>query len=361
MEPNANSPGRQPRDIVVIGGSAGSLQALKTILGGLPSDFPGSIFVVIHVSADSPGLLDEYLAQCSSLPVRQPHDQEAIRTGHVYVARPDCHLTVESGIIRVQRGPRENRHRPAIDPLFRSAARVYGPGAIGVVLSGLLDDGSAGLYAIKQRGGAAIVQDPKEAAWDEMPRRAIQYSSPHYILPSWEIAPSLIKLVEAHRDEPVMPNKNPHHRNSQKNSKITSGSPASDKPEQNLKASYFDEGEGTPSVFACPECHGVLWELKDHNLARFRCRVGHSYSTDSLAEELSESSEGALWAAMRALEEKAAMNRRVADGLSGDPKTAGRLRDQSQADDANARVIRDMIFHRDDKLEPEESESRKLA
>jgi two-component system chemotaxis response regulator CheB len=229
------------------------------------------------------------------------------------------------------------------------------------VLSGLHDDGSAGLYAIKQRGGIAIVQDPNDAAFDQMPRRALEYSSPHYILPASEIAPNLIKLVHADRDETVMPNKNPHHGNSHKDSHPTSGSLSSGNPEQNLKTSYFDEGEGTPSVFACPECHGVLWELKDESLTRFRCRVGHSYSTDSLGEELSEASENALWAAMRAIEEKAALQRRIADNLGGDKLIAGRLRDQSSADDANARVIRDMIFHRDAALEAEETKSSEQA
>ncbi|HEY1477932.1 MAG TPA: chemotaxis protein CheB, partial [Chthoniobacterales bacterium] len=340
MEPNENPSIFQSRDIVVIGGSAGSLEPLKNIVGGLPADFPGSIFVVIHVSANSPGLFDEYLAQCGSLPASHPRDQEAIHGGHIYLARPDYHLTLEPGTIRIRRGPRENRHRPAIDPLFRTAARVYGPRVIGIVLSGLRDDGSAGLYAIKQRGGVVIVQDPNDAPFEEMPRRALEYSSPHYILPASEIPPNLIKLAHADRNEPVMPNKNPHPGNSQKEFFKTSGSLSSDKPDQNLKTAYFDEGEGTPSVFACPECHGVLWELKDENFMRFRCRVGHSYGTDSLSQELSEASENALWAAMRALEEKAALQRRIADHLGGDNLTTGRLLDQSSADDASARLIR---------------------
>ena len=348
-------------DIVVIGGSAGSLQPVREILRGLPAGFPGSIFVVIHVSPDSPGLLYQYLAERGSLPASQARDGETIQPGHIYVARPDCHLTLERGRIRVQRGPRENRHRPAIDPLFRTAARVYGPRVVGIVLSGLLDDGAAGLYAIKQRGGVAIVQDPKDAAWDEMPRRALQYSSPQYILPANEIAPNLMKLIHADRDEAVM-NTNPHDKSSHEHSSSkTSGSVSSDNSDQNLKAAYFDEGEGVPSVFACPECHGVLWELKDKNLVRFRCRVGHSYSTESLSQELSEASETALWAAMRALEEKAALQRRIADQLSGDNRSATRLRDQSAADDAHAHVIRDIIFNRDAELEADEPESRKRA
>lgn len=349
------------RDIVVIGGSGGSLEALRIIVGGLPADFPGSIFIVIHIPEGSPGFFDEFIEQCGSLPAAQPRDHETIRRGHIYLARAGYHMTLEPGKIRVQRGPRENGHRPAIDPLFRTAARVYGPRAIGIVLSGLHDDGSAGLYAIRQRGGVAIVLDPRDAALDEMPRRAIEYSTPHYILPASQIAPNLIHLVQADRNETVMPNKNSHHKKSRSASRTTSGSPKSDKPDQNIKASYSDEGEGSPSVFACPECHGILWELKNGTLTRFRCRVGHSYSPDTLSHDLSDGSERALWAAMRALEEKAAMQRRTADSFKGNKTMAGRLRDQSVADDAHARVIRDMIFRRDAELEAEEPESRKRA
>jgi Chemotaxis response regulator containing a CheY-like receiver domain and a methylesterase domain len=253
--------------------------------------------------------------------------------------------------MRVLRGPRENRHRPAIDPLFRTAARVYGPRVIGLVLSGKLDDGATGLYAVKQRGGIAMVQDPAEAGSREMPQRALAYANPHYVLRTNEIASALSRLVCINEEENAM-----HQRSSQ-----PSDSPNLSEPDENLKTAYFDEGEGTPSVFACPECHGVLWELKEQDRVRFRCRVGHSYGAESLTTELSHGSEAALWAAMRALEEKAAMQRRIADRLQSDQSTARRLRDQSAADDANARLIRDMIFQRDAALEAEESDIRKSA
>ena len=343
-------------DLVVIGGSAGSLAGVKTILGSLPHDFPAAILIVVHLALESPGVLDEYLSLAGPLPVSYPLDGDVIQEQHVYLARADCHLLVEDGKMLVQRGPRENRHRPAIDPLFRTAARVYGSRVVGVVLSGVHDDGSAGLYAVKQRGGVAMVQDPEEAMSAEMPGRARAYANPQYVLPIDQIGPTLIKLVKTHQDESSMP---------QSNQKTSRGSTKSDKPDQNLKNAYFDEGEGTPSVFACPECHGVLWEIKENEMVRFRCRVGHSYGPNSLATELSESSEAALWAAMRALEEKAAMQRRMADSMNGDQKTIDRLREQSAADDANARLIRDMIFSRDAALQPREStsksKSRKIA
>lgn len=368
------------RDIIVIGGSAGSFEPLQTILSSLPASLPASVLVVLHMMADFPSLLEEHLGRYSRLPVLQATDQEPIRRGHIYLARPDYHLTVESGRMRVLRGPRENRHRPAIDPLFRTAARVYGPRVIGVVLSGNHDDGSMGLYGIKQRGGIAIVQDPAEAAWSEMPRHALNYATPHYVLKACDIAFNLENLVQIDQDEIVMPTKK-----SPKNSRsrargglrpdakkpgghngrtedTTAPSAPGGEHEENLQVAYFDEGEGTPSVFACPECHGVLWEVRDGKMVQFRCRVGHTYGSESLAIELSDASEAALWAAMRALEEKAAMQRRIADGSNSSEKSATRLRDQSAADEANARIIRDMIFARDEQLaEKEESKLKRSA
>jgi two-component system chemotaxis response regulator CheB len=359
------------RDIIVIGGSAGSFEPLRMIISSLPASFPGSILVATHMMADFPSLLDEHLGSNSRLPVTQAADQEPIRRGNIYVARPDYHLSIEAGRMRVQRGPRENRHRPAIDPLFRTAARVYGPRVIGVILSGTLEDGSMGLFAVKQRGGIAIVQDPNEAASPEMPRRALGYATPHYVLKTRDIVPNLMNLVQVDQDEIVMPKKkapktNGHSRSrnggrvrsSTKEADPTNGgaqhtgsTPITDSDnEANLKAKYFDEGEGNPSVFACPECHGVLWELRERNLVQFRCRVGHSYGSDSLVVELSQASEAALWAALRALEEKAAMQRRIAEGMGSNLTSMARLRDQSDSDDAHARVLRDIIFARDAQL-----------
>jgi two-component system, chemotaxis family, protein-glutamate methylesterase/glutaminase len=342
----------------VIGGSAGSIEALRVIVAGLPAEFPGSIFVVVHLSSDSPSLLDQHLSHWGRLPACHPLDEDPIVRGRIYVAGPDHQMTLEGGHIRVQKGPRENRHRPAIDPLFRSAAREHGRRVIGVILSGLLDDGSAGLYAVKERGGIGIVQDPDDAVWGEMPRRAIEYAKPQSILLTQQIAPSLIELTSTALEHTHMPNKRSSKASEKNNgshaAKQKNNGPDTGKPEENLKTSYPEESEGVPSVFACPECHGVLWELRDKELVRFRCRVGHSYGPDSLSKELSAASESALWAAMRALEEKAALQRRVADGMGGNKLSARRLRDQSAADDANARLVRAMIFHRDEKLDEDE-------
>lgn len=343
----------QPRDIVVIGGSAGSIESLQTIVSHLPRDFPASIFVVVHMPADYPSKLASLLSRVGPLPATSPTHLEPIRRGHIYVPRPDHHLLIEDGRVRVQRGPRENRHRPAIDPLFRTAAREYGPRVVGIVLSGLQDDGSAGLYAVKRRGGIAIVQDPRDTLWDDMPKRALSYASPQYVLRTPEIPASLIEIVEA--GESAMVKKNPRHKKANgKNHKNKISSQGLERPSVNLETANANEGEGTPSVFACPECHGVLWEFKDNEMVHFRCRVGHSYGTESLTTELSAASEAALWAAVRALEEKAAMQRRVAAGSHQEP-ISKRLLDQSAADDTNARFIRDMIFRRDAELDTETS------
>jgi two-component system chemotaxis response regulator CheB len=285
--------------------------------------------------------------------------------GYIYVARPDRHLTIEDGKVRVLRGPRENRHRPAIDPLFRTAARVFGSRVVGIVLSGLQDDGSAGLYAINQRGGVAIVQDPDDAIVKDMPNRALEYAEPQYILPAREIAPILVELANAKETQLAMAKKYSVSRKSDGRNDKRKVTPSAglEQPDVNEDVAYTDEGKGTPSVFACPECHGVLWELKDEKMVRFRCRVGHSYGTESLGTELSMASEAALWAAVRALEEKAALQRRLAEGMGIDPRTSSRMIDQAGADAANARLIRDIIFRRDAELEldVDESERKKTA
>jgi len=335
-------------DIVVIGGSAGSLEPLRVILGSLPEDFPGSVFVVIHLSPEFPSMLDEVVTRWGGLRASFPPDCEAILPGRIYLAPPDRHLLIEPGRVRIECGPRENRHRPAIDPLFRTAARVYGPRVVGIILSGMRDDGSAGLYAIKQRGGVTMVQDPDDAVWSEMPRGAIRYVRPDFILPSLGIPHKIVDLAVDHDDFST----------SGKASGTSNGpNTPPDKPDVNLESSYPEEGEGKPSVFACPECHGVLWELKDEGLVRFRCRVGHSYGAEALHDELTEASESALWAAVRALEEKAALERRAVDRLPNDATSAKRLREQSTADDASARIIRELIFGRHVEVDRSEAET----
>ena len=288
-------------DIVVIGGSAGALQPLLSLAAGLPENLAATICVAIHIPAGFPSTLPHLLNAASRWPALHPEDHEAVRPGVIYVAPPDRHLLVQKGHVMVSRGPRENRHRPAIDVLFRTAARAYGPRVVGVILSGQLDDGAAGLMAIKMRGGMAIVQDPREAICGEMPSRAIQYAGADYVVKVTEIPELLSKL--AGKEMPI-PAQTAEVGMATGNNEEAS--------EANLEEIPPKEKRGDPSAFACPECHGVLWELEEGGLLRFRCRVGHAYTADALQLAMSDATEDAIWAAMRALEEKAALLRRLA-------------------------------------------------
>jgi two-component system, chemotaxis family, protein-glutamate methylesterase/glutaminase len=322
------------RDIVLIGGSAGAIEALRHLLKELPASFPAAVFAVVHTSADGPGLLPVVLARSANLKAEHPADGDPIRPGHIYVAPPGHHLTLGADdTIRVRRGARINCSRPAIDPLFRTAAAEgYGPRSIAVVLSGYLDDGSAGLYAVRKRGGVAIVQDAADALASDMPLRALQYAGADYILPAAEIGKQLVELVGP--PSKVVSMKKRERTRKPKEAEVS----------PNAFVAYPDEGEGTPSVFACPECHGVLWEIKEGDSIRYRCRTGHDYSETTLNEELSHATENALWAAMRALEEKAAMSRRIAEGATGPAHWKERLREHELTFAKHAEIIRKMIF-----------------
>ena len=314
--------------IVVIGASAGGIAAIRTIVADLPATFPVPICVVVHMSPDSPGILDQILDRAGELPATAARNGERIRSGHIYVAPPDSHLVLEPGVLRLTKGPKENRFRPAIDPLFRSAAQVYGPAATGVVLTGHLDDGTAGLWAIRQLGGISIVQDPADALFPSMPRSAIAHMAPDYVVPLSHVAPLLIALNERPVEERVMGA--PDHVDIEV--KIA-------KEENALDAGLGQIG--SPSSFACPECHGVLLELKDGGGARFRCHTGHAYSAESLLAAILEGIEASLWTSARSLEEGVLLLRRMAEHITashGKPdaaavfrQRANELRQQSDA------------------------------
>lgn len=318
-----------PSKVVVIGGSQGAIEALLQIVPAFSPDFPTAICIVVHVSTEADNYLPTILQRRGHLPVAHAKDGEALLPGHIYIAPPNHHLTVTDHLLRVRKGPRENRHRPAIDPLFRSAARTFGRGAIAVLLSGNLDDGAAGMLAVRTRGGVGIVQDPADAPVPEMPQRALDYAGADYVLSLDQIAPKIVELTKSRG-------------RTMKRKQRTA--PADSEVRKNEKVAYIGEGNGKPSVFACPECHGVLWDMKDEHIDRYRCRVGHAYTETSLKGELDESSERALWAAMRALEEKAAVTQRMIDASDAPTTFVERLKDQASADLENARIIRKMIF-----------------
>jgi two-component system, chemotaxis family, protein-glutamate methylesterase/glutaminase len=293
------SPTNQPRhhDILLLGGSSGSLGPLRTILSALPVDYPASVFVAVHLAA-SQREPQAALAQHSALPVHLAEDGARFKPGEVYMAPSDRHLALEQGVMRVFRGARENAARPAIDVLFRSAAVEYGARVVGVLLSGFLHDGSLGLAAVRRCGGVSIVQSPDDASQAEMPRRALAASAVDHCVPASQIAPLLLGLVE--RPAPESP-------------------PVPDelRIEARLALSAADPTSpviavGEPLPIVCPECSGPL-SLITHgaNANGYRCHVGHAYSQASLLAEHALALERALWVAFRTLKERGILLERM--------------------------------------------------
>ena len=285
-------------DIVVIGASAGGVEALIRLAQALPRDLPASLFVVLHTPARGKSMLPAILSRSGPLPATHAEHGASIERGRIYVAPPDHHLLVKPGSIAVTQGPRENRQRPAVDPLFRSAALAYGSRVVGVVLSGSLDDGASGLVSIKAQGGIALVQDPTEALFDSMPRSAIQTVAVDQILPVDRIAAEIARLSVT----PVTGKDGAVSRELELETRIAEADPALMREELQL---------GTPASLGCPECGGTLWEMHEGPLTRFRCRVGHAYTASTLLDEQAEVLEDALWAAVRNLEEQASLHRRL--------------------------------------------------
>ncbi|HYF16668.1 MAG TPA: chemotaxis protein CheB [Ramlibacter sp.] len=317
-------PTPRPPLAVVIGASAGGVEALLRLCAGLPADLPAIVAVVLHVGTH-PSILPELLNVRGPLRAVHAHDGQRLSTGVVYVAPPDRHLLLEREVLRVNRGPKENHARPAIDPLFRSAAVHWGPRAVGVVLSGQLDDGAAGLAAIKDCGGMAIVQDPDEAPEPGMPLAALENVAVDWRLRVDEITAKLMELaglpgrVSTVRSEHV-----------ERELAMNQGADSSD----HLPTI------GTPSGLTCPDCGGSLWEVRDTRPLRYRCHTGHAFTARSLAHGQQEIADQALWTGVRALHERAMLLRRmsaVARG-TGDPaqaeiSEAQAARVQEQADE----------------------------
>ena len=258
----------QTRDIVVVGSSMGGIDALSSLARQLPENLPAAVLIVQHTSPDSPGLLGEILSQKGPLPAVMGEDGMRIERGHIYVAPPNRHLLATPDGIRVSFGPRENRSRPAIDPLFRTAAVNYRSRVIGVVLTGLLGDGAAGLLAVQRCGGMALVQTPGDAAYGEMPRSALEVVKDAR---QFAIA-DLGKLLVRHCREPA-PAPPPVPEALLVETKLT---------EQSMATEDWGAVPGKPTSFTCPECNGAIHEIRDEGLTRFRCRVGHAYSTSDL-------------------------------------------------------------------------------
>lgn len=298
----------------------------------LPRELPAAILVVIHIG-DAPSELPAILSRADRLPALHARDGESIENGRIYVAPPGLHMTLDGNQLRLSSGARENLQRPAIDPLFRSAAQAYGKRVIGVVLTGYLDDGAAGLLAVKEQGGRTIVEDPESAFARVMPRNAIQYAKPEHVVSANRIAGLIAELSET-----ALPVPQPVHSDSSFENKIVE-----------LDMSKIENEDrdrpGKPSAYACPECHGVLWEIEDPGLLRFRCRVGHAYAPESLEAAQGEAVEDALWAALRGLEERASLRLRMAERArrTQNGKRAKRYEEQAQDLQKHAEVIRQLL------------------
>ena len=308
-------------DIVVIGASVGGVEALKEIASQLSGRIQAAIFVVVHVSPDSSGMLPAILNRDSRIRARQAEDGWRIEPGNIYVAQPDHHLMLEKDEMRVVRGPKHNRHRPAIDLLFRTAARNFGTRVIGVVLTGFLDDGSSGLLAIKNAGGVTIIQDPDDAQVASMPRSALLQVQPDYCVPVSQMGDLINQLAEK-EGKPMLA----EHKDN--------GAPS--KPGK--KRSH--------TSFTCPDCHGTIWEVEENGEVRFECRVGHAYSPEAMRTAADDDVERSLWAALRSLEESAALEQRLAD-LSAERNRQSAhnfYRQKAHARKQHAGILRDFLM-----------------
>lgn len=304
------------RDIVVIGASAGGLSALVELVRGLPRDLPAAVFVVVHTSPDNPSVLPQILARAGALPASLAVDGAPIVRGHIHVAPPDHHLVLKRSHLRVSRGPKENGFRPAVDPLFRTAAHVHGPRAIGVVLSGGLNDGTHGLAMIANHGGVAFVQDPHEALVPSMPLSALQSVEVHHVLRACELGPAIARRVL--EPIPVTPYGEVTVDIAEHGDSLARHTPA-----------------GAPSQYTCPDCGGALWEATDDTrMLRFRCHVGHGYTAESLGAMQRHNLDNALWTALRALEEHASLYRRMATRTESAGLADLARRYQGQVEDA---------------------------
>jgi two-component system, chemotaxis family, protein-glutamate methylesterase/glutaminase len=285
------------RDVVAVGTSAGGVQALLVLAKKLPRDFPASLLVTIHLPAHERSALDKLLSRAGPLPAAFAVEGERLRKGRIYIAPPNRHLVLDGERLSLGSGPRENNSRPAIDPMLRSTAVCCGFRSVGVVLTGTLGDGASGLWALHQCGGITVVQDPNDAAFAEMPLAALNRAKPDHVVRLADIPALLESLVHQHAGEPV-----PAPRSARYEVAIAKSGRSS----MNEMDSF-----GRRSVLACPDCGGVMWEIDEGDLLRYRCRVGHTYTAELMSLALDETLRQALASALRGLEERLALARKL--------------------------------------------------
>jgi two-component system chemotaxis response regulator CheB len=312
------------RNVIVVGTSAGGVDVLCELNKHLPRDLDASIFVVLHVGTVS--LLPEILSRCGNLPATVAENGKRYQRGRIYCAPANYHLSIKDHMTVLTHGPRENGHRPAIDVLFRSAARAHRSRVIGIVLSGGRDDGSAGLYAIKARNGVAIVQDPNEAPAPNMPRNALNMVDVDFCLPVRQIARVLVRLVNGDATN-------------------VTESPERRMPDHETNNDPKGEPPGNQIPVACPECNGPIYELKNGEFAQFQCFVGHRFSPESLSEQHTEALERALWTAIRKLKERTVLHERLAhrDRNKGEDELLIRLQDSVITAERDLKLLHEIM------------------
>jgi two-component system chemotaxis response regulator CheB len=330
-------------DIMVIGGSAGALQTLLQIVGGLPADLPASVLVVLHGSPAGAVLLPELVARASKLMVRGVETVAALTRGCIFLAAPDRHLLLGPNTVVAGKGPRENGFRPAIDPLFRTAALRHGPRVVGLILSGMLDDGSLGLALVKGRGGIAIVQDPAEALYPDMPTSALTHVAIDHLARADDIPALLVRLSAQAPAEPPMP-------------PLDDGPDVAEKGSDGLNSELL---RTPPSPFTCPECGGVLWDKSQAGIERYVCHTGHSFTPAALVNDQQPSVEEAMWSALRTLQEGIALRRRMAEraverGAAAQSRT---YLQEAQEYERQADAIRELLLGRAPRDTPAKHES----
>jgi len=318
-------------DIVVIGASAGGIEALTELVAGLPADLRAAVFIVVHLPPHSESRLPHILSRAGALRATMAQDGDEIAYGRIAIAPPDHHLLLTQEFVRVVYGPRENHFRPAVDPLFRSAALTFGPRVIGVVLTGALDDGASGLVAIKRQGGLAVVQDPNSAAFSSMPRAAMNYVDVDACLPVVELASKIVALTETGAP---MPEK-PYDTTDLEREVNIAG--------LDLTVIAHDQERGALAAMTCPECHGPLWEMTGDGPLRYRCRVGHGYTAEAMESSLARESEDALWTALNTLEESAKLYGRLAERATADGEKKRRYTQAAQNYQSRAGAIRKLL------------------
>ncbi len=319
------------RDVIVVGASAGGVQALQGLAAQLPPELPASVLVVLHMMSSATSVLHRILDRAGPLAATQARDGRRLERGHIYVAPPDFHMLLRGPIVHLSPGPRENGHRPAIDPLFRSAVRAYGSRVIGVILSGTLDDGTDGLNLVKQNGGATVVQDPEDAAYRDMPANAIRHVHPDRVVALADLGATLSELVDApldpaRADGVAQPTPQPFDQ-----SEVEFG---------------YEDRSGDATLLTCPDCGGVMMERDASGIVRFACQVGHAYSPESLDEHQGEALEHALWNAIRTLDERADLLRRMGRRADrrGSTDTGARLNRKADQACGHAAEIRDTLL-----------------